>query len=581
MTAKITMRTFTSILLILMLASLAAVAADTAGTTSPQPVFIVLYSRFYDHSHQHTTNDRLSHLLPMLDKLHDNYPQSGISALLQFSGTVSELLAEENPGAHLVDRVKAASARGMVDVGYTGEEEPSYLYRPRPNLLAVADTPEARWAAKAAAAERFLTDFKNPVTGQPVDGLSGGLKRTQQVFGPAAFVTGLTTTVSGDSWATHELRKFDPAAMLGGIPPADPRRGIEGFGGAADGFSKFISPIALTSPEVYWEDGVLRLSDTSLSDNKPHSTDESVEDLKKFFAKLDRSKVRVIKLEVATYKRYLTKRADGSVLYDPMEWLYFHPDQPKFPPTMKPLVLQQVSDKAYRNEEQVMEWLLTEFLPANQGSRFLSVHELARMAENGAGLEVSRDDVRAIAADIDARFKEIPMQLPRFVRAGARYFSDADAFQLLASELAGLEAGSSAELPASVKLTHIYGPLEAPEDLGPMKGAVTVADVIHTAARLAPALTNDTWKTVPDNAVPAAIQVGSLKVNASQFLHLMAWSCLDPKPDRVLQLSHMAMTSEITFMYPKNTAMRDQGNAWTFKPAPLKLPSNVVTTAAR
>src|SRR5271168_1460743 len=81
-------------------------ALMAAAEPAQEPVFIVLYSRFYDHSHQHTTDERLQRLLPMLDQLHQKYPQSGISALFQFSGTVSEVMAEENPGLHLVDKLK-------------------------------------------------------------------------------------------------------------------------------------------------------------------------------------------------------------------------------------------------------------------------------------------------------------------------------------------------------------------------------------------------------------------------------------------------------------------------------------------
>ena len=203
-----------------------------AAEPPTQPVYILLYSRFYDHSHQHTTDERLQRLLPLLDQLQKKYPQSGISALFQFSGTVSEVMSEENPALHLVDQVKDASRRGLIDIGYTGEEEPSYLYRPKPHLLQ-AKTPEARWETKAEAAERFLVDFKNPITGLPVPGLSGGLKRTQEVFGPVAYASGLTNVVGGDSPTISELRRLNPTALTTGIPAPNLKYGIEGFGFSA------------------------------------------------------------------------------------------------------------------------------------------------------------------------------------------------------------------------------------------------------------------------------------------------------------------------------------------------------------
>ena len=79
--------------------------------------------------------------------------------------------------------------------------------------------------------------------------------------------------------------------------------------------------------------------------------------------------------------RYLGKRPDGSVIWDPMEWMYFHPDQPSVPGYHEALGPQGVVERATRTSRQFSNWLLTEYLPANPGSRFLSVHELAKMAE--------------------------------------------------------------------------------------------------------------------------------------------------------------------------------------------------------
>ena len=530
-----------------------------------QPVWIVLYSRFYDHSHQHTTDERLQRLLPMLDKLHKQYPQSGISALFQFSGTVSQLMDEENAGLHLVDQLKDYSRRNLVDIGYTGEEEPSYLYRPKPSLL-LAETPEARWAAKAEAAARFLTDYKNPVTGLPVPGLSGGLKRTQEVFGNVAFLTGLTMTLGGDSPSTHEARKMIPAAVMGGVPGRDPKRGIESFAISAANFSKFMSPEPAEAPEVFWEDNFLRLSDTSLADISPHSTDEGPEALKKVFDKLDRSHPRVVKLEVAPYRRYLTRRADGSVVVDPLEWLYYHPDDPVIPLTMHAMVTQPDLEAGYKKDEATLKWLLEEFLPANPGSRFLSIRELAQMPAT-AEPEVDAGQLKALASNLNEHFSKTPMQPPDFARAGTGFFTLAESFNLLAQALAGVEKTGS--LPKSVALTPMWGPPTLPNGNGPT-GSVLVSAVIHAAAQIAPKLANTEWKRVPSNAVPVTVPVGSLQVNAAQFLRLMAQAYLDPSGDKTLQVSGITLTTRSSFMFPINTAITDQSNSWTVKPAPLR-----------
>ena len=231
-----------------------------------------------------------------------------------------------------------------------------------------------------------------------------------------------------------------------GLPPSDVRRGIESYGASAAAFSKAISPLPDTSPEVFWEDGALRLSDLSLADNKPHSTDEPVDALKKAFDQLDRSNVRVIALELGSYKRYLAKRADGSVLFDPMEWLYYHPNSPKFPPTMKPFLPDKMVEAGYKNEEAVLNWLLQEYLPANPGSRFLSIRDLEKMAGPELPSEVGWDQIKTLASDFETRFKPYPTRLVDFLHAGDRYFSNAEAFALMAQGLADADKTGS---PAS------------------------------------------------------------------------------------------------------------------------------------
>lgn len=546
----------------------AAALQGSQPATGSQPVFIVLYTRFYDHSHQYPNNQRVQLLLPLLEKLRTKYPASGIASLFEFSGSMSQLFLEYNDSLHVVDKIKEASKRGLIDIGYTGEEEPSYLYRPRPDLIS-ADTPEKRWIAQSEAAERFLTDFKDPITGRPVPGLTGGLKHMQEVFGEAAFIQGVSDTLGGDSVVTNQVRKLNANAMMLGVPPSDPRRGIESYGASANAFADAMSPAPNTAPEVFWEDGALRLSNLSLTDNRPHSTDEPVDALKKAFAGLNRSRVRVIALELGSYKRYLVKRPDQSVVWDPMEWLYYHPDSPAFPPSMKPFLAERDVAAGYRNEEAVLNWLLDQYLPANPGSRFLSIRDLVQMAGPELPSEVSWDQIKALAADFETRFKQFPTRLVDFLRAGDRYFSNAQAFALMAQALAAAEkSGSPAQ---SIKPLPVWAPISVPNDMGPIKGAVKESDVLQAAARIAPLLRNTEWKVIPENAIPAYVQVGSVRVVATQFFRLMALTCLDLSPDKVLTLSPISLHSDAMFRYPKNTPITDQGMGWTLKPAPLHL----------
>jgi hypothetical protein len=338
-----------------------------------------------------------------------------------------------------------------------------------------------------------------------------------------------------------------------------------------------MSPDPAESPEVFWEDGFVHLSDTSLNDNKPHEADEDLDALKKVFGALDRSHVRVIKLEVAAYRRYLRRRADGSVAADPLEWLYYHPDDPVIPLNMHALVTQSEVEAGYRRDEATLKWLLEEFLPANPGSRFISVRELARMSVPTPS-EVDAAQIKEMASGLDQHFTKLPMEPPDFTRAGNTFFSLAESFQLLVKALAG--AGQAGSLPKSETLAAVFGPLTLPNGMGPNTGSVSVADVIKAASEIAPKLTNTAWKAVPDNAVPATIRVGSLQLNAGQFLRVMAAAYLDPSPGKMLPINGVALASRSAFMFPKNTPMTDQSSAWTFKPAPLRLEVATGTPAA-
>jgi hypothetical protein len=545
-------------------------AADSAPV-SPQPVLVLLYSRYYDHSHPDLISTRLNRLLPQVERLSRQYPGARPSVLLQFSGTVAQLL-HENQAMRFPEKIKALQARKLIEVGYTGEDEPSYLNRPKPDIL-VPDTPEARWTARAEAAAKFLNDFKDPVTGESVPGLSGGLKRVQEIFGPVAFISGANPNrmaSGGDSAIVHEVRRLNDSAVLTGIGPADVRRGIEGYSTSAPSFSQMMSPEPSTSPEVYWADGFLRLSSTSLRDNKPITTDETPEAMASIFSKLDRKRVRVIRLEIGGYLRYMTKRSDGSVLYDPMEWLYFHPDEPHIPFTMKPFVEPLTVEKGYRNEEAVLRWLCETFFPENPGSRFVSINDLKQMTDDPESAQVAPERLRAIANDLDRQYSARSNEVANFVTADGRYFSLAEAFTALAEGLARMNADPT---PAPVHVGFVYGPLETLDKAGPMKVSVKVSEVMEAAAAIALKLRSQTWQTAPSNALPAVVDFGTARVNTAQMLRLMTLAYLNPDRDKTLTIGSIMMYSPAAFMFPKNTAISDSGAGWTYKPAPLRLSS--------
>src|SRR5216684_2456453 len=154
-----------------------------------QPIYLYLLSRYTDQFNIEMTEDRLRRTLPMLErqqKLHE----SGFTAILLFSGAVSEALEDRNRKTGIKDFVLDYARRGVVELGYDGTDEPTYHRRSLPDLF-TPKTPEERWFGRVQAAGKFLTEARD-LMGNLRPGRSGGLKKMQEVFGEAACITGVT-----------------------------------------------------------------------------------------------------------------------------------------------------------------------------------------------------------------------------------------------------------------------------------------------------------------------------------------------------------------------------------------------------
>ena len=88
---------------------------------------------------------------------------------------------------------------------------------------------------------------------------------------------------------------------------------------------------------------------------------------------------------------------------------------------------------------------MEEYLPANPGSRFVSIGDVRKMAAASATpASIGADEVKLLAADIDKRFTQKPLVAPNYAQAGRRYYSLAEAFLILARSLAGMDGSNVA-----------------------------------------------------------------------------------------------------------------------------------------
>lgn len=536
-----------------------------------QPVEIYLYARIGDHVNLDLTEDRLRRLLPMLERYRKERPAAHVTATVLFSGAVSQALADRNAQTHIVDYVKDFIRRGIIEPGYDGTDEPTYKRRPL-NDYSQSKTAEDRWLVRVSTAEKGLTAARDPLTGALEAGKSGGLKEMQEIFGPATCITGVTLAahdamvgmmpeVGPDSETVHQIRRLDTQAIMFGVPDGSPVHGPGPlFRTWALKFSRDMSPIPETSPELYWQDNVLRSSESSKPDVRLFRASDGPEAFQKVAANLDRSRIRIVHVELANPRSYLSQTFKGSSL----AYAYDHPGQPGLPAEARRPAAEV--DAAYAKEDAVLLWLTQDFFPANAGSRFVSSSDLRQMAGPSTGYDV---DLPKLQTALEGALREWADQPtpPKYILAGGHYLSLADMFQIMTDALAALSRDG--KLPNSVRVAPVFGPTETTRDQGPNSGEVTVASVARVCASLSGRLHDDAWSPVPKNSIPFRVTVDGIELNAAQFLRLMAEALVNPNPDAKLHVKATDMFWSQDVIFIRTRSIRDEGASWTFKPAVL------------
>lgn len=582
-----------------------------------EPVFIYLQTGITDHVNVDLSEDRLRRLLPVLERYREEHPEARVSATVFFSGAASDALAQRNSQTHIVDFVKGYIQRGVIEAGYDGADEPTYRTRTMLDF-SNAKSVDDRWMVRATAARKMLTEARDPLRGDPVAGKSGGLKRMQEVFGDAAYIAGLAPLVDfgptgtaitpmkgdvsstakatsipapkipvptivpdigGDSEIVREVRRYNAKAVMVGLPEDNPAQ-IAGFGGGEEGFARIVSPAPETSPEVYWQDNVLRLSEVS---NTNEAAAEAAgdfhgltaEEIKSDLSELKRSHVQVVRVDLADERYYLQHAFTKDDEYS-LKYAYDHPDNPKLPAEAR-LSVAEV-DAAYAKEEGALKWLAEEFFPANPGSRFVSNADLQKMAAPSAGYSVSVDKLRTAISEMLVKWGNDTYP-PLFLHADDHYLSLADTFQVMADALATLDR--TGKLPESVRVVPVYAPLYTLTGHGPNVGEVTAASVAHVCSGLVDRLHDTSEGPVPKNSIPISVSVDDIKMNAAQFLRLMAAALVAESPNTKLRVKMTYMIPGQGTLIPKTRTMGEMGASWTVKPAQLQIGEMSQSTQAQ
>jgi hypothetical protein len=540
-------------------------AAGTLLAQDKQPIFVYLFARYSDFVNIEMTESRIRDTVSLVEKYRQRYPATQPSATLLFSGALSQALAERNAQTHIKDLVLDAAVRGIIDIGYDGTDEPTYSYRP----MAITDPKapaDARWRAHGDSAEQFLTQSRDIATGKVLPGKSGGLKAMQEVFGEAVCIKGLNIGLGGDSEYVHHLRRLNTKAILWGLPDPNPALNIHGYRGSVWQFGVAMSPIPNSSPELNWVDSYLRLSETSDAAMRVVASHEGPEAIKKVVGDVDRSRVRIVHVELNDVRIRLSQWFDNGELFPPLKVAYNHPDHPALPPEAFADAKQR--DDKNASQEKLMEWLAGDFMRANAGSKFISSNELAKSSPSNVGQSVSVAEFqRAVATALKGWGDNT--YPPDYFQVGKQYLSLADTYQVLCDVLA--EQSRTGKRPQTVRIRGIYGPLEIPDEHGPALGSVSSSQVARTAGMIQERLHDETWKPTPSNTVPVWVDMEGLHLTSGQFLRLMAESLVAESPSAAIKVKMTYSVSGSGLGYPKQRRPADQGGTWTFKPAPLEM----------
>jgi hypothetical protein len=396
----------------------------------------------------------------------------------------------------------------------------------------------------------------------------------QEVFGPAAAVRGVVLQLpnmygpmdetGSDAEIVNNLRQLDETAMVAGLTESDlSHTSGSNFRPWANVFSRAMSPGANTSPELFWEEGVLRLSETSMNDWPTRRADDGLAKLKDALAGLDRSHVRILRIELGGQRIYVKPLVPPAArLTMPLAWAYSHPNSPLYPAELRYSGAEL--EARYAEQEAVLKYLVSEFLPANPGSHFVSIANLKAMAKPGSGYDLPFTTLHEAVVEMLASWgdKSAP---PIYVKAGNGYLSLAELFEVMTDALA--QHSRSGNFPASVHVGRVFGPLVTAQPQPPVSGEVTAESVARECGKLIDALHDDSWSKIPHNTIPSPVEIDGLTLTPAQFLRLMADAIVAPAPATRLSVRPVDMFAGELVTFGHRRPSGEMGAPWTYKPA--------------
>ena len=215
------------------------------------------------------------------------------------------------------------------------------------------------------------------------------------------------------------------------------------------------------------------------------------------------------------------------------------------------------TDRIFALYERCLSWAAE-----REDARITTLQDLLALAQDDRAKPVNQETADLVARELRDYFQRTE-DVPLYINADTDYFTLTEAFQALCQALAH-RANPNHALPATTRQS--LGPTKLYQH-GDMERAGR-QDVVAAAETVADAL---------QQGIPSVVTVGQERINAAQFLLLMAEAWLEPDAEALPVRA--VSTVPRGWLVARRTARRDSwltnaGQLWGYKPARWKFPQD-------
>lgn len=522
-------------------------APSVRTTWSPPegyPTYLFLFTHTEDHINHDLSEARYTRIGSLLEELQQAYPEEDITWTIEFQGADAKTVSDRDGVTGVATYLRSLANQGLVEFGYHAHHDPTYLNRPQKQLDA-----RSSWEDVYEAIFTWVSCEKDPLKGGCIVPTGGGLMAVEENFGPVQIVTGVGAGEGAQierSAGAAAIRSLVPERMVGfGFPDHGATLKDKGYVESRNALMQLLTPADDTTSTVFWMDNSIRINDGVPIDGISSLTlREGTASVQSELTNMDGGHVNVINAGIADKFLYTAMRSSPTV------WAYAHPDNPEL--SGKMLLSDTEQERGYVQTEQALVYLLGTYLPnQTQQSGFVTADQLEDLVTSEDYWMVTRTELQTIAASIVRNWDGRP---PVYGYDGTDYYSLADSFGLLVSELGGVDRETEV-------VSSWYGPWSASESVAPA-GKIRAEDILTFAEGFG-----------AGDEIATSYIVGGTTYSAGQLLYAMAYLYLlrsDSKLDGQWNTIEIPPTESVPETYGLLESLGCIGcadTAWSLKPA--------------